>query len=919
MVEFWILLLVVVLVFAVLINRLSRRIKALEERLDGLATASPAQAQTDKTPRPSEPEADAPDTTSPADDPGLKPAAAQASRNPWTQVGDDKVAPTRTKKSPPPKSRSYVFSADRMNAWIGFATRNWFYLVAAASLGLAGVFLVQYGVENGYLTPVMRVISALGLAAVLLIFGEFLRRRGGDDPDELFAYLPSTFAAGGLISAFAGLLSARVLYDLITAEQAFAALALLSVLAVGIGWFYGPILAAMGVLAALATPFIIGGDPGMASLLYYYFALIVWTALLIDTMKRWAWLSSFAVILGFGAASMVYGPAGGDLHFLAFALVVAFGAIAVPRRQIVPIDNDITLTEDWLLPLVPKRLRPGTGFENRPQTAGFPTRLASLSLLGATAVASLVVGGPDGGFWLAMLGLTILFVMINLWAAQARSLSDTLFLPLLGFVFVLIAEADGWENAGAAFDRWFDLAARNAEAPMPLTALLILAGALVISLLLLIQSFRSAAFPRATAFAAAGFTPLVGILLEFGWSPTHVLGPMLWATHIMGAAAVLTLLTTRLARLEVEDNRPRLAFFALSSLAMVAFALTLVLTSSALTIAIAGLVLGTIWLDRRFDLPALSVFVIAGAAVLTFRVLIYPGIDWAIRADLADFAGVSGATLLLMWGGLTLLRQMNRPRTIGALETAFWTAVGATATTGLIRTFELFAPGKDDSHAAVSLIALVWLALAAGQLWRLRSSDITRWARIVLAVLYALPGFGFLIGATLFLNPLMSRWEQVFGPPLIDSLLLAYALPGLFFIGIAIKFDHFARWLRYGIGALGIFYAGLYAALEIRRFWRGNDLSVPGVTSPELYTYTVVMLIAATGLLFYAFYRKSPWLRKLALAGLGLTIAKVFLIDASGLQGLMRVFSFLLLGLAIAGLAWLDRWFGAKGEGVPPK
>jgi uncharacterized membrane protein len=41
---------------------------------------------------------------------------------------------------------------------------------------------------------------------------------------------------------------------------------------------------------------------------------------------------------------------------------------------------------------------------------------------------------------------------------------------------------------------------------------------------------------------------------------------------------------------------------------------------------------------------------------------------------------------------------------------------------------------------------------------------------------------------------------------------------------------------------------------------------------------------------------------------IGLTVAKVFLIDASGLSGLTRVFSFLALGLSLAGLAWLNRW-----------
>jgi uncharacterized membrane protein len=43
------------------------------------------------------------------------------------------------------------------------------------------------------------------------------------------------------------------------------------------------------------------------------------------------------------------------------------------------------------------------------------------------------------------------------------------------------------------------------------------------------------------------------------------------------------------------------------------------------------------------------------------------------------------------------------------------------------------------------------------------------------------------------------------------------------------------------------------------------------------------------------------------MVGIAVTIAKVFLIDMSGLNGLVRVASFFGLGLALMGLAWLNR------------
>jgi uncharacterized membrane protein len=109
-------------------------------------------------------------------------------------------------------------------------------------------------------------------------------------------------------------------------------------------------------------------------------------------------------------------------------------------------------------------------------------------------------------------------------------------------------------------------------------------------------------------------------------------------------------------------------------------------------------------------------------------------------------------------------------------------------------------------------------------------------------------------------------------------------------------------------------FAAVYLALEIRRLWHGPDLSAAGVKDGELYSYTIAMLVVSVGLLLLAFLRRSNMLRKVAIAGVALTIAKVFLLDMSGLTGLVRVASFLGLGLSLAGLAWLVRVMNAQWD-----
>ena len=136
------------------------------------------------------------------------------------------------------------------------------------------------------------------------------------------------------------------------------------------------------------------------------------------------------------------------------------------------------------------------------------------------------------------------------------------------------------------------------------------------------------------------------------------------------------------------------------------------------------------------------------------------------------------------------------------------------------------------------------------------------------------------------------------------------------------KLTHLPSQLRKGFYGLGAAFVAWYVGLTVRHFWEGPDLSGPGMSDGELYSYTIVMLLASVGALGVAFVQRSDWLRKVAMAAVGVTIAKVFLVDMSGLAGLIRVVSFMGLGLALVGLTWLNRvmlrqWH-TKGETEAP-
>jgi uncharacterized membrane protein len=242
------------------------------------------------------------------------------------------------------------------------------------------------------------------------------------------------------------------------------------------------------------------------------------------------------------------------------------------------------------------------------------------------------------------------------------------------------------------------------------------------------------------------------------------------------------------------------------------------------------------------------------------------------------------------------------------IESALW-SIGAIFLSVLLQRW-LGGPGAMG-HAGLGLTAVVWLASAMVQLWRLRvGGRVVRWLRLALGCVMGVVALITLVAQAVLTNPLVPvlwRKEFVGGPLILDTLAAAYLPVALVFALAAWKLDHLPRLLRQVFVVAGAGYGAWYLGLEIRRLWQGDDLSVPGVSDGELYSYTVALILVSVVLLGLALVRRSETLRRVAMVGVALTVAKVFLVDMAGLAGLVRVASFLGLGLSLAGLAWLNR------------
>ena len=97
----------------------------------------------------------------------------------------------------------------------------------------------------------------------------------------------------------------------------------------------------------------------------------------------------------------------------------------------------------------------------------------------------------------------------------------------------------------------------------------------------------------------------------------------------------------------------------------------------------------------------------------------------------------------------------------------------------------------------------------------------------------------------------------------------------------------------------------LFAWTALRWIAHGADLAGPGVSSAEDIARSVLALAFATAFLIGGIRARAQDWRIASLVLMLAAVAKVFIHDAAGLDGLARIGSFVALGLSLIGVGWL--------------
>ncbi len=865
-----------------------------DRRHDPLPQSSLPQSPSPQPPTPNQ----APTTT--------ESVSREASTKASTSDRTDDAAPATsgTTPAPPPPPPPSPPSAFVLDPWplMRALQRNWMAWLGGLSIALAGIFLARYAIEQGLLGPVARVALGLATGVALHAAAAWLRKNSGSHPSL------AAMAGGGSITLFATLLAALHYYQMFSPTLVFVVLALVALATMWLAVAHGPLLAIIGMLGAYAVPVLVSTGSGNVLAALIYALIISASVLLLARVVRIGWLWWGAVIGALGwwllslDSSQVDGMRGLYLAALAYLLLA-----------ICPDNWRLLKTQPggvWL----PSRLAGGakddadsqtheneneneTDDEARPPIweRGVPAVLLGIVL--AQFVSMLHSGWLE--YWPAFFALPALLLFVGLRQPRLLAVVWTL---LLGTWLCIVSLYTTLPN--------LDLGRINEPVVTYGALFLSLASLALLHLLAALWGVRHGGH-RAWWASLLAMTPVLSCLCAY-LAASAATRPLYWTLLFAGVAAVqmaiAVIATNRAANRSADREGPRWIgiWHFIAGHSGYALAVSVFFEAATLTLALAAQVLSLAWLIRRFDVPAIGWLLKLVVAVVVVRLTINP---WL--ADYPDLwhwpLWTYGGATLLCWASsrqlvaYSRLRQWTEIATLHLFVLTVWAEARYLLHDGQI----LFA-GYSFAEATLNIGLAGALSLVYHQRARI-SGRLASWYRgYSLALLaLALLNYGGIVRSLMDSD----RWAvDAIGPePVFNLLTLALGLP----IVLGLLFARFYRSEAQSARKLAALFVGIagfvFVSFQIRHLWQGTVSLRTSTSAGELYTYSVVWLLMAVGAMLLAGMRQWPSLYRGGLALLAVVIVKIFLIDLSDLDGLLRVASFMGLGLALVGISFLHQ------------
>ena len=785
---------------------------------------------------------------------------------------------------------------------------RWAVWVGGVALALGGVFLIRYSIESGLIGPRARLVLA-GLFGILLVgAGEAIRRRVATPVAERYgnAMIPGALTAAGAITLLGATYAAHGYYGFIGPTPAFLLLAVISFATLALSLLHGQALAGLGLAGSLLTPAFVASsapDPWI----FFGFLALAWLGTAVAARLRGWTLVPVLANLGLGAWIILYlfetYPPDVTQPTLALLVMIAGTAFVWPGG----VTEEPPAAETWWHFL---RRRPlGISL-----SLSIVTVISALTMMAANDVWSIIPPFAAASLVAALAALGA----ARSYAVWPAVLSAVGAVACIGLMTIILLD--------------------NAPIPMvdggtapPLTFGLEIAISLGLGALFTFLGyvFLRRAGDREPKFAALWALSMSAVpvalatisLLNFGNLSTD------WVHGLYGLALGAVLLA--IARLRMGQSHAGEAdraanLVALGSFGAIAFGLHALTTGATTTILIAIAGFAYVLATRWRPWPAFPW--VMGAAIL----LVFARIAWDPTLVGTDQLGTTpfwnallpgyGIPAVLAVLAAYLLRDWPGRRALNFLQ-ALAALMVMTALAVLVR-HAMNGGVLDDRVPTLgeqSIYTLLTIGLAATlmTLDTRAPSPVFRYGSMFAGVIATVNVLSLHVFA---LNPYFSG-ESTGEWPFVNLLLIGYLMPALCYAGIA----YYARDKRPVPYVMMLALAGsllgfLWATLSVRRFWHGENIADwKGFLPNETYSYSVVWLLIGVVLLVVGSRLDARSLR-LASAGLVIiTVLKVFLIDMSNLEGILRALSFIGLGIVLMGIGLFYQKILARRPASPPE
>jgi len=950
------------------IDELERRLAEMTERLDLLAgggvresvEAAPVREEQATPASPAVPEiTPKPEAVEQAEPPATPEQAYADTTGDGDVDQSEVVTPDEYVEEAPPGPR-FVFDFEdifgrRLPIWGG-----------GFALAIAGIFLVRFSIEAGLLTAGVRVALSFVFGVALIVGGEAAYRFEHRLKDPR---VRQALAGAGLATLYGAFYLAGTAYGLVGAGVAFAGLAAVTAAAIGLSFRFGLPSAVIALVGGFAAPVLVDSDSSNVPLLSFYLALVtgglVWAGQ--AQGRNWLGLAALAAGIGWGAL-MIFGGVDSRADFAAVgAYLVVLGTVLPaflrtkggPRLPVLAAGAIATLQMAVLVSSAEfEPLTWGLYLLIGAALAGLGWRFAELRA-GTLVAAGLGLwllfmwSGADPQFFAAVAAAQVaIFALVPLayqWLGRARHVD----LAQMAIVVLGIALAVWVEFANHHFSNGIEPEIGASFAALAL----IPAAAFAIMWRREDESSTREALTLLLPSWLLGFLAL--LLFTPGWlapvMAAAVLAPILWCyalrdtrailiTFWIGAAMVIFALAVsngfldefeRLGEIETSVDITRalvrwgaaaLPFVAMAALGrdgvqrgfaevgatvLIYGIIAQVAPTQALPwiAAVGAIAILLRWDDARIAAWSSAFAITAMWAAKPILIWLIAGIEAMIGTPFMANAAIE--PLVLGWRVAPVLVVIgmivwqNREGSVGRLA-PFALVFGLVAAivlhslykqvfdiNSLLR-FEWYGMGERTGWQAL-LMAGGFAALRWRNLMELRAVGIG-------LVVFSLTHFGWF---TLVLhNPLFNA--QHVGPaPIANWLLPAYltAIVGLWLIREQLREG--PALLRAALDAGKMALISLLSLSLLRQFFSGTDLTSTSIYQTESLLISLLGIVLALGFLWWGSWRQARSWRIGSLVLMLAAVIKVFLIDAAGLEGLLRVASFMALGFSLIGIGWV--------------